>query len=74
MHATGLFTVWTKPSGELRIYTPPAAVFSEFFPISEQDAQAVLGSEEWHVVRGPEEAEAFMRNLAPIFSTPSDPT
>ncbi len=67
-----LITVWTKPTGELRIYTAPPSTFSEFFPISKEQAQAVLGSDEWQLVKGREAAEAFTARLAPLLTTPGE--
>jgi hypothetical protein len=68
-----LMTVWTKPNGELRIYVAPASTFAEFFPIAEKEAQGVLGSDEWYVVRGREEAAALTSRLTPLFALPPDP-
>jgi hypothetical protein len=61
-----LMTVWTKQDGELRIYVAPASVFAEFFAISEEGAQRVLGSDEWHILSGREQAEAFTARLMPL--------
>ena len=67
-----LFTVWTKPNGELRIYVAPGSTFSEFFPVSEERASEVLGPDEWHVVRGRQEAEALMNRIRPLLAAPAE--
>lgn len=51
----------------------PASVWVEFFPTSVEDAEAVRGSEEWHVVKGQAQAQALAARLAQLLATPDEP-
>jgi hypothetical protein len=65
-----LFTVWTKPTGELRIYTAPASTFAEFFPVTEEQDREPSPVAEWEVVRGRDGAESYTARLEQLLPTP----
>lgn len=61
-----LFTVWAKPtSGLMKIYVSPKAI-AEFYPITEEEAESLLGEDGWRKFNS-SEAKQLYENLQQLF-------